>query len=707
MEDFSVTTENELIMKSYYQSIIDENKEEHPIKMLGEMYMEEMKKEQPELSEIRFAQGEVYFLNHDYEAAIHKWQHPLDSPFVPWGQKNIADAHMEMGLLDDAEKFYKEVDTDSVILQTEVLLQLFSLYIQKGQQEKSVDTIKQAVQLNPDYTDVTEIAKHYFENIEDWDSAIELAVNEAIRTQSIDWFEVLEGYADRDLTANHRPNYFHHLLETLFAMDKHRFERLTDKLWKSYQQSDFHLNWLEEMNLLLLEQDLDDDAYQWEKLPSLFEEGYFYLISGKFFINDISNLMKDHLMNWQAMSSASDRLTSSTAILAWNEHFQSELAAGLVNEAENGFEDANPNQQGREEGIELFDSINRWAEQEGLLDGLTEFMQPTLRGWNMEKASPSEIRNVIQEALGYILEQKKKLENVILQDIDWNEGILTELRDFHVEIEEMEKEKSSTMTSSFRDVKNKLMKNIEEQIPKLLSDCSDLVKEDSDFSNLHVVLNEEMNRRIAQYMEKNMLSEFRLAFEEWLETCDREFQESQVRCNEFSENINEQFNAEKLALSGDFKILDDWKRDIERISRVLLRPEEVNILLRNNPAQLLLKGAGKLLGSISKNQDRLFMRYKDYIENADYSEVAGEITKTFTQQLELFEESIAWDVSEFYSNPQEELGRLIEEVEVAIEKQNDSLNKMHEKPEIYQDPLTLFELKLRHYELKNMIEVTG
>src|SRR5699024_556434 len=155
--------------------IIDKNKNEHPIKILGEMYMEEMKKEQPELSSIRFAQGEVYFLNNDYEAAIHKWQFPLDKQFLPWAQKNIADAHKEMGLLEFAENFYKDVETESVTLKSEILLQLFSIYIKQEQTTKAIHAIKQAIALDPDYTNVTELGKSYFEEIEDWDSAVELA----------------------------------------------------------------------------------------------------------------------------------------------------------------------------------------------------------------------------------------------------------------------------------------------------------------------------------------------------------------------------------------------------------------------------------------------------------------------------------------------------------------------------------------------------
>ncbi|MCG5105030.1 tetratricopeptide repeat protein [Oceanobacillus alkalisoli] len=697
-----MTAENELIMKSFYQTIIDENEKEHPIKTLGVMYMEEMKGEQPELSAIRFAQGEVYFLNQDYEAAIYKWQHPLDKAFIPWGQKNIADAHMEMGLLDYAEKFYQEVETDSVLLKTEVLLQLFSLYIQQDKQEKAVDIIKKAVQLNPDYADVTEIAKRYFESIQDWDSAIELAINEAIRTESLHWFEVLEGYANLGVTANHEPSFFNNVLVTLYSIDKYQFERLTAGLWNSFKQSEFYFRWLEEINQLLLYENMEA-SYNWKKLPSLFKEGYFYFISGRFFMNDISALVPDHLTNWLAVSQVSDRLSSSAAILAWNELFPSALDAALVQEAEQAFKNASPSQNAKEEGIELLDSIKVWAEKEGMLEGLTEYMGPRLDEYKIEEVGPTRVRDVIKDALAYISDQQAELENVVLREIDWSEEVLTELHEFRQEILDVEKEKAKTMTSSFRDLEHKLMEKVQVKLPELLKNCSDLVKEDSDFSKLHLVLNEEMNNRMAHYMEMEVLADFKSATEEWLETSEREFQESQMLFNEVSENINEQFKEEKVVLSGDFKVLDDWKRDIERISRGASRFEEINILLRNNPSQLLLKGAGKLLAPLSKNKEMLLGRYKDYIENADYSEVAGEMTNTFTQQLQFFEESIEWDVNKFFLHPQEELHHIIEEVQAAIAEQNGSLNKMREQPELYQDPLILFELKLRHYDLMNEI----
>ncbi|WP_405099864.1 tetratricopeptide repeat protein [Oceanobacillus sp. FSL H7-0719] len=698
-----MTPENELINKSYYQTIIDKNEKEHPIKILGEMYMEEMKGELPDLSSIRFSQGEVYFLNKDYEAAIYKWQHPLDEEFIPWAQKNIADAHVEMGLLEEAEKFYMDVQTESIALKSEVLLQLFSLYIEQDQLERSVHTIKKAVELNPDYSYVTKVAKTYFEDINDWENAVELAVNEAIRTESVSWFEILEGYAEKGLTSKNEPSYFAGVLAVLLHIDMHRFERLTEVLWSSYKHGDFYIPWLEVMNQLLLNQKVEQ-SYKWEKVPDLFKETYFDLISGRFLIQDISNLIEDHLTNWLALSSASDSLISSTSILSWNEVFPATLDASLVSRAEHHFVESNANQNGRQEGIELIDSIRSWAEKEGLLERLNENLRPLMAGINIEVASPAEIRNFIKAMIECLLEQRVESENEIMKEIDWNKELLTELYEMQQQSGDMEIEKVSIMANALDSLKSNLYEKVKNNLPRLLRHCSELVKEDSDFTKLHTVLNEEMNKRITHYMEKNVLYEFNHTILEWIEACEREFQDCQNLFNEYSERINQQYNQEKVVLQGDFGVLNDWKRDMERISRGLLNHEEVNIMLRNNASQLLLKGAGKLLGSM-KNKEMIHNRYKNYIENKDYSEVIEKIMQPFILQLELFEKSIEWDTNRFFSESMEEIHRLMEEVQIDIEKHNNSINMMQDNPEIFRDPLTLFELKLRQYELMNTVEV--
>lgn len=697
-----MTTENERINKSYYKTLIDEKKQGHPVKILGEMYIEEMRNQRPNLSSIRFAQGEVYFSNNDYEAAIFKWQQPLEEEFIPWAQKNIADAHLELGLLEDAEGLYLQVDTPSLALKSEVLLQRFSLYIQQSNQGKAVSTIKDAVRLNPDYSRVTEIARTYLEDINDWDNAVELAVGEAIRTKSLSWFDVLSGYVQKGLTVDYRPNYFNNSLKTLLQIDRDRFENFTEVLWNSYRQSVHYLKWFSVINRLPLG-DHDESPYGWRKLPALYHEAYFDLISGRFLIRDISDLMQNHLVNWLNVTSESDALISSTSILAWNETFPSMLDAEMISKAEYQFENSKPNPNGGKSGIKLFDSIKTWAEGEGLLEGLTGVTRPMLEEHTIEAASPSRIRDLIKVSIEFLLEQRVELEKGIVEDINWNDGLLTSLQDIHQRIGDMEQETADVMTASFHKVKESLMQRVLTEIPKLLQKCSGFVQKDSDFSKVHEELNEEMNRRIAVFMNNYAHNDLKHTIQQWIEECKKEFQEYQVSCIELSQTINKQFNEEKIVLQGDFKVLDDWQRDLERISRGLLRHGKVNILLRNTPSQLFLKGAGKLIGSISKNNEMLHSKYKNYIENGDFSQTAKDIITPFMQQLELFEGSIEWDVRRFFSNSLDVLNREMEKAELDIERHKDSLQKMQEKPEIYRDPLTLFELQLCQYELMNVI----
>ncbi|CQR45891.1 Tetratricopeptide repeat [Paraliobacillus sp. PM-2] len=698
-----MTTENERISKSYYQTIIDEsNKQGHAVKILGDMYIEEMQKQQPNLSSIRFAQGEVYFLNNDYEAAIFKWRQPLEEELIPWGQKNIADAHMELGLLEDAEELYRQVNTSSLALQSEVFLQLLSLHVQQGNQAKAVSTIKEAVALNPDYPRLTEIAQTYLEDINDWDHAIELAVGEAIRTQSVYWVDVLSGYVQQGLNVNHPPDYFNGLLIDLLQLDRDRFESFTEVLWNSYRQSAYYLEWLNVMNRLLY--DLQNELpFVWEKLPNLYQEAYFDLISGDFLIKDISDLVQNHLANWIEITSESDALVSSTAILAWDETFPSTLDADLISKATYLYENATPNQNGRKDGVKLFHAINDWAKEEGLLEALTEHIEPMLTGYNIEVASPSSIHQVVKASIAFLLQQRVDLEKGIEEDIHWNEALLASLQHSHQQLGTMEKEAAYEMTDAFRKMKNSLTQRVLTDLPKHLQASSSIIQEDSDFSTIHEDLNEEMNQRIVTFMKKFVNNDVKHAVQQWVEDSKTEFQKHQVACDELSETINKQFGEEKIVLQGDFKVIDDWQRDLERISRGLLRFEKINVLRRNTPSQLFLKGAGKLIGSFSKNNDMLYSKYINYVENEDYSETVKDIITPFMQQLEFFEGSIGWDVSRFFSNPLEVLNMEMEKVETDIQSHTHVLQKMHDNPETYRDPLTLFELRLSQYELMHMI----
>lgn len=82
-----MTFEELLIDKLYYKNtFMKEDEFEHPIRVLGEAYLAEQQNELAELSYIRFAQGEVYFHNKDFESAIFKWEN-IENELEPWAKK--------------------------------------------------------------------------------------------------------------------------------------------------------------------------------------------------------------------------------------------------------------------------------------------------------------------------------------------------------------------------------------------------------------------------------------------------------------------------------------------------------------------------------------------------------------------------------------------------------------------------------------------
>ncbi|MFE8700783.1 tetratricopeptide repeat protein [Cytobacillus sp. FJAT-54145] len=695
-----MTSEKELLTKSYYEHLL-EGKEGHPIQILSEMYMDEKKKEIPDFSSIRFCQGEVYFLYKDYEAAIFKWEH-IDDDLKAWALKNIADAHYEMDLLAIAEDYYKSVKTDSVSLKMEVLLQLFSLKKRLGKLEEANHYIKSAVNLNPDYRNVTEIARTFFEEYKDWSSAIELANREAVRTERLSWFKVLKQYVEQGYTVKIKPEHFIEALQTLYDLDQLEFENLAALLWNSYKQTNSYFPWLNEINRFLTDVDLEG-PYRWNKLPNLYEESYFELISGKFLIRDISELMKFYLTNWMRISSGSNIIVSSSAALAWSEFYPDCLDASMVEMAANSHHMSSQYPYGMEDGWRFYAFIKNWSKKEGLLvgDGHYESHRP-----NPEELPTSEVLSMIKQMIETLIKQRVQKENAFINKIQWNEELSSKLNGVHHQLSDLEVEKVRAIQKSFRNLKIEFRQSLMVKIPELLQSCSDMVKEDSDFGKLHIEINEEMNKRIADYLEDTATQDFQNSIQGWIRDSQDDLRACQTFLVEVSESIHKQYGGEKLILNCDFKVLDDWRRDASRMTNGLVHLEKTNILMRSTLSQLFMKSVGTLFGQIgqlAKNKEKLQSKYKQFIESADYSESAQAIINPFFQQLELFEKSIERDINQFFSTPYEMLNLAITEAHDHVHKNKAGLNKMKENPEIYSDPLTLFKLKLRQYELMNRV----
>ena len=190
---------------------------------------------------------------------------------------------------------------------------------------------------------------------------------------------------------------------------------------------------------------------------------------------------------------------------------------------------------------------------------------------------------------------------------------------------------------------------------------------------------------------------------EWIEKCAEELNSEQLLLNEMCESFNALYDEEKLQLLCDFQVLEYWKRDAERITSGI-NWEPIHIISRFNPAQLILKGAGKIAGMLSQKNSMLYNKYKDFVETAEYKEAVQTIISDFLKEFELFERNLNRDVKFFFKKPLSTLHETVEESLLNIENSKAELEKMRENPEWYQDPLTLFELKLRQYEWLNQTE---
>ncbi|WP_462408699.1 dynamin family protein [Neobacillus sp. Marseille-QA0830] len=905
-----MTLEQQLIDKTYYKMFINELEDIHPIEVLGEAFQEEAKKDLPELTNIRYAQGEVYFHAKDYEAAIFKWENIINE-LEPWAKKNTADAYYKLGILSTAEDLYTAIVTENPTLKSELSLKLFSLYIDREKLQAATAEIKKAIVSNPDYPNLTSIARNFFEEQGDWGNAVELAVNEAKRTQSFNWFDILRSYVDQGITKSFAPNYFSEVLVSLYGVDRKKFEQLVSSFWNSYKFEETYFSWLKEINYLFLNLDISRDD-QWTLLSRLFKETYFHFIGGDYFIKQLVEIVPELLTNWLRLADGAHVVLSAAALLSWNELFPASLSLLIVEEAEKVVSTTAVEMDELEECLNLFASIIRWAQahemgdngrmqwvarqlvdfdtqhilvaglsgsgksafintvlgeplQDGptstvvmfksaeeleiteitdweinSLEGFTAFQErmdrlrhalqsvieyklpnqfigenqltfidtPGLKGTphadlqdvlaylhvadtvlfvldanvpltDKEKGIMSQIQGlapdipihflltkmdtipneqdairILEETkagitsllpdakvfafsaqydrnqqLGYLqeflqsvkntrnledkrlakllyyirttiaslLQKRIDVENELADAVHWNQEMHAKLTGAVNQLSDSVLHKAKAITKSYHSMKQTIEEEIMAGVPLRLRECSDLIKEDSNFSKVHLDLNDEMNKRLEDFLETQVIPKYYRMLQDWLFNCKEELDQSQEYLNELAQGFNSIYGEERLRLECDFRVLDDWGRDVNRLTSGFSLEKE-NILLRRTPSQFLLKSAGRLLGSLSNNKTMLYNKYKAFVENEDYTETAQSVCRQFFQPFQLFERSLERDVSLFLKNPLTILTETAEETRIEIDDRQAKLDRLNKNPEIFRDPLTLFELRLRQFE---------
>ncbi|CAH0345313.1 dynamin family protein [Bacillus sp. CECT 9360] len=896
--------ENTLITKKFHETLLEDDNSANPIQLLGEDFLEEQKKEDKELSPIRFAQGEVYFALKDYETAIFKWNN-VTGELEPWAKKNTADAYYELGNLPAAEETYKSTAAESLVLKSEVTLQLFSLYIEEEKFDLASRTIKDAISFYPDYPNVTDIGRSFFEEKQDYSSAVDLAVNESIRTESLQWFDVLQDYVDKGFTQEMPPDYFTELLRTIYRVDQARFERLVLSLWDVYKKQKAYFSWLTSINRFFSEVEVGPyDTFH--GLSAAYKDTYLELLHKKYFVTELQKIVPQLLSNWLKLADQSHALFASAAVLSWSEIFPESIHSLSVSDAENLLLNSKNHSDLLAESSALFQDISEWAEQNQLETGvknkwmirelmdlqtqrlliagtggsgkssflnnvlgeeivrdgasafiivkdsehteITEIADSELKsvpdlesialnrrqreslfevkfpsaflqkrglsfidtpGLNGSQPVRNEVFNLLHAADGLIfvldanapftererdmlldikrhspymqvhfllnkidkinheedairiledtteriqsyfphskvfafsahyntdkqlsdlaefltlnfhasleeeraekllyfirktltslLERRLDMENKLVESINWNEEMTVKLNGAINQVNDLEKEKTKDIKTKYRLLKEGVKNDLSSNIPEILRGCSELLQEDSDFRRIHIDLNEVMNERIREYIDHTVLPKFHSSLQEWISDSQEEFSQSQYYLEEMSNGFNAMYGDERMQLECDFKVLDDWRRDADRMTSGLII-DDVNILMRHTPSQLLLKSAGKLFGGFSQNKTALYTRYKKFLETEDYDDVAASITRKFLSQFELFEKSLDRDIAFFFRNPLNILNRAVEQSHLEIDDNKVALDKMRENPEIYRDPITLFEVQLRQYE---------
>lgn len=889
----NMTSEKLFVQKKYYQTLI-EQETDFPVRALGEAYYREQQKDVPDLTSIRYAQGEVYFLYKDFETAIFKWE-SIQNELAPWAKKNIGDAYLELHQFSTAEEIYKRVNTESIVLHTEISLQLFRLYVKDGRTHEATSIISNIINNNPDYPGVTELARLFFEEIEDWAHAIHLAIQEFMRTNSPEWIDVIKKYSDDKRTTVFKPEEYTTFLTYLLSLDRIRFEKIVFKLWENYEDQPELLAWVRTLNSLLLQSELPEQL-SWKLLSQQYLKTFQQLLNGKYSLQEIQALIPILLKNWLRFADLNHFVYTACAVLAWNEVFPASMDEATVTDAQNAIAHASNSLVDVQQTKQLFESIVSWSEAVDLpvsnkLKWIMENLQnkqshmtlltgtsklqttilgdilgseqgnqlsskltlysymaesemvevnsvesktvespaeisshdhyihfkgpfdllketntslisiPPYRGTVQERSSLSvnihmtdsivfvlneenplnelevnllkqmknqapehrftfilpiskdveeetgvsfyletvkknllslfthaeifpymasqtmdwnQVLNDVnreslnngrtkkelyftKETLHYLLAKRADKEQKLIEVIQWNKEMLAKVSGASMQLGDLELEVGEKLKKNYLSILNELSAKVETEIPQVLKETAESITDESNLATIHLQLNQEMNRRIEEYLQNTTLPKLYSSLQEWIGFTKEELQQIRAYLDEMATSFNGLYGIEKFQFPVDDQLLHDWRRDTGRLTSGV-QLDEINIMLKHNPTQLLLKSAGKLFAGIGQNKAKLQEKYKRYVEMEDYSEVAQQVSKQFFAPYQFFAMAIQRDLETFFQKPKDELTHTAEELVLKIGQYEQSLTKLQQNPEAFEDPIKLFTVRYKQYE---------
>jgi hypothetical protein len=321
-----------LVNKTYYQTFIPLN--QHAVLTMKQLSnMLSTAADSTQIDELRFIQGEIYYLFEDYESSIFKWS-KLEGTMSEWAKKNTGDAYVKLRKFHDAESMFKSVKPITRTINLEKLLALFFLYKQKGQQDLAIEAIKEAMKVDPDYQHLSRMANEYYEEIGIHQDAIMLSVSEYGRTKDHYWLQTIHRYIESGMSEKVEPVHFIPILPVLVTQEPSVFHHFIISLWDRYEQTSFYLDWLDAFHTWLFYQhETIPTNFIYEKLLDYMELAFLHLTNGSYLLSkDKEKLISQLLINSYRLleKSNSYRHSICAAVVAWGEEIPGSIPKEMV-----------------------------------------------------------------------------------------------------------------------------------------------------------------------------------------------------------------------------------------------------------------------------------------------------------------------------------------------------------------------------------------